>query len=124
MATHNGSRYIKEQVDSILPQLNAADELVISDDGSTDKTLAIIRAYADTRINLLPVQKFGSPTRNFEYALSHCKNELIFLADQDDIWHPEKIKTMMRHLESYDLVVSDCRLVDASGRSDKNAFLF
>ena len=53
MATYNGERFIKEQIDSILSQLGTTDELVISDDGSTDSTLAIIESYHDSRIRLL-----------------------------------------------------------------------
>ena len=53
MATYNGERFIKEQIDSILCQLAAEDELIISDDGSTDKTLEVIESYGDNRIKVL-----------------------------------------------------------------------
>ena len=52
MATYNGGRFIKEQIDSILPQLSQDDELIISDDGSTDRTLEIIESYKDKRIKV------------------------------------------------------------------------
>ena len=52
MATYNGERFIKEQIDSILPQLSQDDELIISDDGSTDRTLEIIASYKDERIKV------------------------------------------------------------------------
>jgi glycosyltransferase involved in cell wall biosynthesis len=112
MAVHNGANYLKEQIDSILPQLHSTDELIISDDNSTDASLSIIRSYQDDRIKILASRKFGSPIKNFEYALSMCKGDLIFLSDQDDIWHPEKISKMKIALETYDLVVCDCSLVD------------
>ena len=112
MATHNGGRYIRAQIDSILPQLRNGDELIISDDNSTDELPDILRSYDDPQIHLLPARHFGSPVRNFEYVLGHSRNELIFLADQDDVWHPEKISIMKDKLKSVDLVVCDCRLMD------------
>ncbi|WP_443741178.1 glycosyltransferase, partial [Treponema berlinense] len=52
MATYNGERFIKQQIDSILCQLNPEDELIISDDGSTDETLEIINSIQDKRIKV------------------------------------------------------------------------
>jgi len=122
MAVHNGSSFIKDQVDSILPQLHAQDELVISDDGSSDDTLEILRSYSDERIKILSIQKFGSPVKNFEFALSHCQNDFIFLSDQDDIWHPEKIKSMLQVLSTFDLAVCDCRIVNGELSTIRNSF--
>lgn len=117
MATHNGERFIRQQIDSILPQLLPQDELVISDDVSTDGVPVILASYHDPRIRILPSRSFGNPTRNFEYVLSHAKNELIFIADQDDVWHKEKIDIMRRKLLVADLVVCDCRLTDPQGNT-------
>lgn len=122
MATHNGARFLREQLDSILPQLGDQDELVISDDQSTDEVLKIINRYTDSRVRLLPPRKFGSPLRNFEYILRHCSHEVIFLADQDDIWNSNKVNVMRRHLESVDLVVCDCRLINAEGEPIASSF--
>jgi len=112
MATHNGEKYLRQQVDSILAQLSGHDELIISDDNSSDTTLSILHSYNDSRIMLLESKKFGSPSRNFEHALTHCRNSFIFLADQDDIWHPDKITVMKAALEKNDLVVCDCEIVN------------
>lgn len=112
MATHNGADFVKEQIDSILVQLKNDDELVISDDDSSDDTLKIIQATKDSRIHLLPAKKFGDPAKNFEYALTHCKNDIIFLSDQDDIWHINKVEVMIEILRHHDLAVCDCRIVD------------
>ncbi|MBI3482304.1 MAG: glycosyltransferase family 2 protein [Bacteroidetes bacterium] len=112
MATHNGASFIKKQIDSIVNQLNADDELVISDDSSSDNTVEVLQSYNRAQIKLLSNEKFNGPSRNFEYALGHCANEIIFLADQDDIWHSEKIKVMTGALKECDLTVCDCRLVD------------
>ncbi len=98
MATHNGGRFLREQMDSILNQLKADDELIISDDNSFDDTIEIIQACQDNRIKLLRSKKFNSPAKNFEHALASCKNEIIFLADQDDVWHLNKIKVMTEAL--------------------------
>ncbi len=122
MTVHNGELFLQEQINSILPQLGTTDELVISDDGSADKTLEIIKLYDDPRIHLLPSQTFGNPSQNFEYALSFCTNDIIFLSDQDDSWHPEKIKIMTRELASCDLVVCNCRLINEKGEVLKDSF--
>jgi glycosyltransferase involved in cell wall biosynthesis len=112
MATHNGERFIRQQIDSILSQLHPQDELIISDDQSSDGLPVILASYHDSRIRILPSRQFGDPTRNFEYVLSQAKNEIIFLSDQDDVWHGQKIDTMRSKLEGADLVTCDCRLTD------------
>ncbi len=112
MATHNGARFLRQQIDSILPQLRPHDELVISDDLSTDGLPLILASYQDPRIRILPPRHFGDPTRNFEYTLTHSSGELLFLADQDDVWHLDKISIMREKLREVDLVICDCRLTD------------
>ena len=91
IATYNGEKYLKEQFDSILSQLSDEDEIIISDDSSTDKTLAIIDSYHDKRIRVFPNQKFHSPIFNFENALKHARGDYIFLSDQDDVWEERKL---------------------------------
>lgn len=122
MAVHNGAKYLNEQLDSILQQLHPADELIISDDNSTDASLSIIKSYRDVRIKILPGRQFGNPVKNFEYALSGCSGEIIFLSDQDDVWHHEKIRRMKAELETHDLVVCDCSLVDEDRISKTDSF--
>lgn len=111
MATFNGEKYIKEQIDSILVQLNNDDELIISDDGSTDKTIEIINSYNDRRIKLL---LFNSKcyTKNFENALLNAKGDYIFLSDQDDIWLPGKVDACINTLQKHDFVVTDANVID------------
>lgn len=113
IATYNGEKYIKEQLKSVLLQLSVNDEVVVSDDGSNDNTVELIQSFSDSRIKLLLKNRFSSPVRNFENALKHAKGDYIFLCDQDDIWFPGKVKTMLSYLKQYDLVVSDCKVVDA-----------
>jgi len=122
MAVHNGELFLREQIESILPQLKSDDELIISDDASADSTIEIINSYHDSRICLLPPLRFGKPSKNFEYALGHCKNEVIFLADQDDIWHPQKMKIMENELALCDLLVCDCRIIDENGNVLNESF--
>jgi len=112
MATYNGSQYIYEQVSSILNQLNATDELIVSDDGSTDNTVAIINSFNDARIKVYLNKSSGRPTENFQNALIRAKGEFIFLSDQDDIWIDTKYDKLKNLLLIYDLVVSDSIVVD------------
>jgi glycosyltransferase involved in cell wall biosynthesis len=112
--TYNGEKYIKEQLVSILVQLSALDEIIISDDSSTDTTIEIIKSLQDARIKLFKKNNFKSPIFNLENALKYASGDFIFLADQDDIWEPDKVKVTLEKLIKSDLVVSDCSLIDAS----------
>lgn len=112
MAVKNGSRFLRMQLDSILPQLSAEDEVIISDDHSTDNTFDVINSYADARIKFIKNPNEGLVS-NFENSLLASRGELIFLADQDDIWQPNKIRHMLGYLKEYDIVVSDCNLIDS-----------
>ena len=112
MATHNGEKYIKDQILSILRQLENEDELIISDDSSNDKTIEIIEGINDKRIKILKGLKFESPKLNFENALKEAKGEFIFLSDQDDIWIEKKVKIMKNYLQEYDFVISDAIITD------------
>lgn len=98
MATYNGEKYIKEQIDSIISQLNTDDEIVISDDGSTDKTIEIIKSYKDKRIKIYDGPHDGIK-QNFANAISKCHGRYIFLSDQDDIWLENKVKIILSTFE-------------------------
>lgn len=111
MAVKNGSRFIRQQIDSILPQLSSADEFIVSDDHSVDDTLSLIQNYGDHRIKVLTNPSSGIVS-NFQHALTLSSCSHIFLADQDDLWHPHKIKIMKGHLKTHDLVVCDCLVVN------------
>ena len=112
MATYNGERYILEQLVSILSQLSINDEVVISDDNSSDQTENIVKALNDPRIIFMKNKYDRGYTKNFECSLSHSTGDIIFLADQDDIWKPNKVNTVMLALKDADFVVSDCEIVD------------
>ena len=92
MATYNGGRFIKEQIDSILPQLSENDELIISDDGSTDRTLEIIASYKDERIKVFhhkktvnkyyPTMKVCYSTSNFGLFSHICRRQALFFCSR------------------------------------------
>lgn len=112
MATFNGEKYIYDQLTSILSQIGLSDEIVISDDSSQDRTIQIIKSIKDRRIRLLENKTFYSPTFNFENALKNASGDILFLSDQDDVWANGKVNTMARYLETYDMVVSDCWVIN------------
>ncbi len=100
MATYNGEKYIKEQLESILIQLSDNDEVIISDDSSSDSTLEIIQSFNDDRIKLFCDKIFHSPIFNFENALQHVTGDVIALSDQDDIWKNNKIEIVKKSFEN------------------------
>ena len=113
MATYNGALYLKEQVDSIICQLGEEDELIVSDDGSTDRTIDILKSYNDSRIKIFKNTNKKGVVGNFENALVKAKGEYIFLSDQDDVWIDDKVKRCVEELEKVDLVVTDCYVTDS-----------
>lgn len=121
MATYNGEKYIRPQLDSILKQLSLDDEVIISDDSSTDKTVDIIKSYNDQRIRLY-VSCFHNYIKNFEFSLKQASGEYIFLSDQDDIWNDKKVEIMLKALDRSDLVCSNCQVVDKDLKPLSNAF--
>lgn len=117
MAVCNGEKYLSEQIDSILCQLESEDELIISYDPSSDDTYKIIKDY-ESKDKRVKVVINNDHTRglvsNFENALRHCKNEIIFYSDQDDIWMPDKIDKMVKCFDNPKVTVAihDAKLVD------------
>jgi glycosyltransferase involved in cell wall biosynthesis len=96
LASYNGERYIGEQLESIARQTRLPDELIVSDDASTDSTPALVRDFAQRApfpVRFLQHERLGS-TRNFEQAIGVCKGDIIFLCDQDDVWYPDKIEVI------------------------------
>lgn len=112
IATYNGVHELRRQLDSILPQLGAGDEVIISDDRSTDGTREMIAQYRSPLIRLIDGPAQGSPVPNFENALRHAQGDYIFLSDQDDQWLPNKVEVMVQALQSAACVVSDCYVTD------------
>ncbi len=112
MTTFNGEKYLKRQLDTILTQLDENDELIISDDSSTDHTVEIIEAYHDSRIRLLKEGNFHHPIFNMENALKKARGDYIFLADQDDVWLSGRVQKVKEKLQTFDLVMCNAFIVD------------
>jgi hypothetical protein len=122
LCTWNGSRWIGPFLDSLVTQERRPDELVISDDASTDGTVDVVREFArtapfpvDLRVN---DRRVGS-TANFARVLERCRGRFIALADQDDVWYPSKIRRLAEELEedpTVTLVFSDADLIGEDGR--------
>jgi glycosyltransferase involved in cell wall biosynthesis len=119
MAAYNGARFIREQVQSILPQMGARDELIVVDDASLDETVAILEGFCDPRLRVIRQARNAGVCRTFENALREARGEIIFLCDQDDVWREDKVA---RVLEAFDrdpsatLVLSNGELMDGEGR--------
>ena len=114
IAAYNGGAYIEKQLNSIVDQLSNDDEIIISDDGSKDNTIEIIENFDDSRIKLLHNHSSKNLIHNFENALKNAKGDYIFLSDQDDIWSRNKVDIMLAYLQKYDLVISDCSIIDSN----------
>lgn len=112
MATYNGEKYLRQQLESILSQLSPQEaEIVIADDGSTDETLQIVDSLKDSRIRVLPAEKHLGTIYNYERALQAAKGDVLFLADQDDIWLPGKVTVVLDGLKECDLVMHDAYML-------------
>ena len=117
LCTYNGAKFLEEQLASFSRQTRLPDELIVCDDRSSDATVEIIEEFA--RAARFPVTihvnetNLGSTT-NFERALSLCTGDLIFLADQDDVWFPNKLERFAAEFERSEkigMVFSDAALV-------------
>ncbi|MGL6101155.1 MAG: glycosyltransferase family 2 protein [Fusobacteriaceae bacterium] len=121
MATYNGEKYIKEQIESILKQLTKNDEVIISDDGSKDETIKIIKKYQ--KESKISIKIYEGPKKgvikNFENVISKASKDLIFLSDQDDIWNDnkvEEVKKIFNQNENITLVIHEALIIDGSGK--------
>lgn len=121
IATYNGEKYIKQQLSSILCQISLNDEVIVSDDNSTDRTVEIIQNLDDARIKVLNAN-FHNVIKNIENALNYAKGDFIFLCDQDDVWLPNKVSICLQALSKSDLVVSDCFITDKDLNIISNSF--
>lgn len=129
LCTFNGARFIHEQLHSIAEQSVVPDELVISDDGSSDDTLTVIDealkqlaqsipAFAATRIAVLKNSSPLGVTKNFEQAITATTGDIVVLCDQDDVWLPTKLQQMLAAFGSSQdsvFVFGDADLIDAQG---------
>jgi glycosyltransferase involved in cell wall biosynthesis len=114
MATYNGEKYLKEQMDSIYNQSHKPYEVVVCDDGSTDNTVDILSEYIDKHgLKLFRnTQRLGY-IKNFERAISICQGEYIALSDQDDIWLPNKLEILINNIKDQLLISTDALIVNS-----------
>jgi len=112
LATYNGAKCIRAQLQSVIIQLGEFDEIIISDDRSTDATIDIINSFEDSRIKVVTNSNPSGPVGNFQNAMKHAIGDIIFLCDQDDIWKNDKIAKHVLTHESYDLVISNAIVID------------
>lgn len=133
MATFNGERYIKSQLDSILTQIGQNDEIIISDDGSNDKTLVIVAQYKDSRIRIFNHRhrKISLPdkykkgywcSQNFFNAISKARGDIIFLSDQDDIWMENRVNIFKKELQDVSLVMSNFSIINENNNFIDHAY--
>ncbi|MDB6083579.1 MAG: glycosyltransferase family 2 protein [Gammaproteobacteria bacterium] len=118
LATYQGGRFLRQQLDSFLNQTRLPDELCISDDGSTDETVDVVRDFSSTApfsVKLLVNPERGGVNKNFENAAVHCTGDVILFSDQDDIWLPPHLERLVAPMEldpRITAVASDSQFVD------------
>ncbi|HOP46419.1 MAG TPA: glycosyltransferase family 2 protein [Desulfobacteraceae bacterium] len=116
LATYNGEKFLREQLDSIVNQSYTNMELVVVDDCSTDGTIDILEQYfSKINIKLYRHKKNSGFVKAFEKALGMCSGLYIALCDQDDIWEKNKIEQLVNVINGYSLVYSDASLIDSYG---------
>lgn len=122
MCTYNGAKYLSQQLESIAKQTIPVNELVVCDDGSTDDTIKIIKAFSDTSsfpVSIHINKKNLGSTKNFEKCLLLCQGDIIFLCDQDDVWRNDKVEKQLDYLKNNpdkDAVFSDADMIGGDSR--------
>ena len=126
LATYNGEKYIKDQLDSILTQTYKKIRIYISDDCSTDNTPNILKEYASKyeNINVIFQKKNIGSIRNFELLMTKVKDPYYMLSDQDDVWYEDKIEKSFKRLneENADLVFTDLEVVNENLKTVNMSF--
>lgn len=124
LCTYNGAHYLEAQLDSLLAQTVAVDEVVVGDDGSSDASLAILDAFAvrasarGIRVEVVQHTRNLGYVANFSDALQRCRAEIVFLCDQDDVWNVDRVAAFADRFNADPallLLHSDARLVDRAG---------
>lgn len=118
MPVFNGAEHLAEQLDSLAAQTRPPDELVISDDASSDATLDVVRAFAPNapfEVRIFRNTERVGCNRNFEAAIRKSQGEVVALSDQDDVWlpqHLDQITAPFIRNDEVGLVISDSTYVD------------
>ncbi len=111
LAAYRGEAYIEEQVVSILDQLGPDDELVVVDDASPDATYRLVAALTDPRVRLSRNDTNRGYVRTFETALTTARGDYLFLADQDDVWLPGRVDSMLDALTHHAVVSTSVAVI-------------
>lgn len=119
MATFNGAKYLNEQLQSFVQQARLPDELIVSDDASSDGTLDVLLKFqseAPFKVVIIENKRNVGFVGNFERALERCAGDIVFLSDQDDVWFPNKIDSIWRvfEAETVSVVLNDQIVTDES----------
>ncbi len=117
LCTYNGSRYIAQQLQSIIKQTVQPDEIIICDDQSTDNSVIIAKSVLEKwngRWQIIVNEKNLGFRKNFQKAILLCQGDIIFLSDQDDVWDKRKIEIMLQAFEDKNVILAfhDAELVD------------
>lgn len=123
MATYNGEKYIQQQIESILNQSVAVDEIIVVDDNSNDKTIEIIERLNCQLVHIYKNEDNLGYIENFYKAIALTNGKYVFLADQDDIWETEKVEKTLAELQSSDKNMAVCTgfsLIDQNGNPIRN----
>ena len=125
LATYNGSKYLREQLDSILAQSMEKFEVIVCDDCSTDDTLQILQEFAskDSRFKVFSNKSNLGFKKNFEHILSFCNGEFIAFCDQDDIWEPNHLETLYKNIGDNDCIGANSLIIDENGMSQNKTLL-
>lgn len=125
MAVRNSENFISEQLDSIIPQLKKGDEIVVSIDPSTDKTAEIVEEYSKNYPFFTVLSGDGTGlVNNFQNALKNCSNEIIFLADHDDVWVKNKAQCVLSCFKEETMVVlHDAKICDGKLNVTNQSFM-
>ena len=122
LATYNGEQFLAQQLQSFLAQTRLPDELVVGDDNSRDGTARILAEFAANAPFPVRVQVNApglGPGRNFAVTIARCTGDVVFLSDQDDVWHPDKIAQMVDFMAGRTgclVALHDAALIDGEGR--------
>ncbi len=117
LCTFNGQAHLRQQLESVMHQTYQPFEIIISDDASTDNTVLILKEFAAQHrsIKIYYNQHNIGFNANFEKTLGRCQGEFIAICDQDDLWHPDKLKLQMQAIQNHQMVYHDSELVDQHG---------
>jgi glycosyltransferase involved in cell wall biosynthesis len=121
LCTYNGTKYLAEQLDTLVNQTYAPVEIIVVDDCSTDDTFAIITDYASKypQFKIYRNENNLGFTANFERAVTLCSGQLIALCDQDDLWHPQKIELQVKAIADNVFIYHDSEFIREDGTSMK-----